>query len=98
MADYLSATGPAGITARGSETHSCWLCGTWLHKYQLIPDGGLACSDLRWYCRDVQRCTERWTAGLQGQPAEVEGAAQAAVDAALGRPPVAAGGASPPSD
>jgi len=28
--------------------------------YQLVPDGGDACADVRWYCRDARECTERW--------------------------------------
>ena len=27
----------------------------------MIPDGGSACDDIRWYCQDAQACTERWT-------------------------------------
>jgi hypothetical protein len=40
---------------------SCWMCGIRLSADQMVPDGGSACPDLRWYCRDVERCTERWT-------------------------------------
>jgi len=28
---------------------------------QLVPDGGSACADVRWYCRDLRACTSRWT-------------------------------------
>ena len=40
---------------------SCWMCGIRLPADQMVPDGGGACPDLRWYCRDVGSCTERWT-------------------------------------
>jgi hypothetical protein len=26
-----------------------------------VPDGGQACADIRWYCKDAKACTERWT-------------------------------------
>ena len=42
----------------------------------LVPDGGQACADVRWYCKDAQACTERWTANpprhLQASPARRE--------------------------
>ncbi|HEY2551371.1 MAG TPA: hypothetical protein VGI64_12415 [Streptosporangiaceae bacterium] len=44
-----------------SQIRACWMCGTQLPSPQLIADGSAACSDIRWYCRDVRRCTERWT-------------------------------------
>jgi hypothetical protein len=40
---------------------SCWLCGTRLPAREMVADGGSACADLRWYCADTRRCTERWT-------------------------------------
>jgi hypothetical protein len=51
---------------RNSMTESCWLCGIRLRVDQLVPDGGSACSDVRWYCRDLTGCTQRWTARLKG--------------------------------
>jgi len=27
----------------------------------MVPDGGSACADVRWYCRDMRACTGRWT-------------------------------------
>ena len=41
---------------------SCWMCGIRLRADQMVADGGSACLDLRWYCRDTRACTERWTA------------------------------------
>jgi hypothetical protein len=32
----------------------------------MVPDGGQACADIRWYCTDAKSCTQRWTAGLAG--------------------------------
>lgn len=40
---------------------ACWLCGIHLPASQMVPDGGSACLDLRWYCRDTWACTQRWT-------------------------------------
>ena len=37
------------------------MCGIRLPADQMVPDGGSGCADLRWYCRDVGSCTERWT-------------------------------------
>jgi hypothetical protein len=34
----------------------------------LVPDGGQACADIRWYCQDAKSCTERWTANLPRHP------------------------------
>jgi hypothetical protein len=39
----------------------CALCGTELPLGLMIPDGGQACADLRWYCKDAEACTQRWT-------------------------------------
>jgi len=79
MADGFSASDEAGIGARRSATESCWLCGAWLHKQQLMPDGGPACADVRWYCRDLRTCTQRWTSSQShGLPADVDATRQAA--------------------
>jgi len=32
----------------------------------MMPDGGQACADIRWYCQDVMSCTQRWTASSPG--------------------------------
>jgi hypothetical protein len=42
----------------------CSLCGIALPTGLLVPDGGQACADVRWYCKDAKACTERWTANL----------------------------------
>ncbi|MGN6177025.1 MAG: hypothetical protein ACTHPS_29340, partial [Streptosporangiaceae bacterium] len=57
-----------GIAARRSATESCWLCGANLHQSHLVPDGGPACADIRWYCRDLYRCTQRWITSHRRAP------------------------------
>jgi hypothetical protein len=52
---------PVRYWARQANVKSCWMCGTRLPAEQLVADGGSACPDLRWYCRDTRACTERWT-------------------------------------
>ena len=47
--------------AEQASTRRCWLCGIRLPVEQMVADGGSACLDLRWYCRDTWACTERWT-------------------------------------
>ena len=37
------------------------MCGIALPLALLVPDGSQACADIRWYCKDVKSCTERWT-------------------------------------
>lgn len=49
-------------------TAQCSLCGIALPIGQLVPDGGRACADIRWYCQDAQSCTERWTGNLPRHP------------------------------
>jgi hypothetical protein len=45
-------------------TVACAMCGIQLPVHQMVADGGQACADVRWYCKDAQSCTERWTASL----------------------------------
>jgi hypothetical protein len=40
------------------------MCGIQLPAHQMVADGGQACADVRWYCRDTKSCTERWTSRL----------------------------------
>ena len=47
---------------RPLQVAQCSLCGIALPIGLMVPDGGQACSDVRWYCKDAQACTERWTA------------------------------------
>jgi hypothetical protein len=46
----------------------CSLCGIALPTGLMVPDGGQACADIRWYCKDAKSCTERWTASLPRHP------------------------------
>ena len=46
----------------------CSLCGIALPTGLMVPDGGQACVDIRWYCKDAKACTERWTASLPRHP------------------------------
>jgi hypothetical protein len=87
MSDLLPNVLPPGspLTRRAALV-SCWLCGIRLHQNQMVPDGGHACSDLRWYCKDTRACTERWTSGQpQNRPAE-------AAQPGQGHPPLDANG------
>ena len=47
---------------RPLEVAECAMCGIALPLAFLVPDGGQACADIRWYCKDARSCTERWTA------------------------------------
>ena len=49
------------VSLANPAVQSCWLCGTRLPAREMVSDGGSACPDLRWYCADTRRCTERWT-------------------------------------
>ena len=46
---------------RPLEVAECAMCGSALPLALLVPDGGQACADIRWYCKDARSCTERWT-------------------------------------
>ena len=72
MADETRAPSAAGFAARRAGVASCWMCGIRLQQAQMVPDGGDACGDVRWYCRDTEACTERWTsARRQARTTEV---------------------------
>lgn len=51
----------SSISLANPAVQPCWLCGTRLPAREMVADGGSACADLRWYCADTRRCTERWT-------------------------------------
>jgi len=53
---------------RSLPSAQCSLCGIALPTGLLVPDGGQACADIRWYCKDAKACTERWTANLPRHP------------------------------
>jgi hypothetical protein len=52
---------PVPLWGERAGIKSCWMCGIRLPADQMVADGGSACLDLRWYCRDTLGCTERWT-------------------------------------
>jgi len=72
------------------QTATCSLCGIELPIGLMVPDGGQACTDLRWYCKDAKSCTERWTARPPrparrlAPAAEAEAEAEDASEAAVG--------------
>ena len=51
---------------RQLQSAHCSLCGIDLPIGLMVPDGGQACADIRWYCKDAKSCTERWTTRLPG--------------------------------
>ena len=60
MADTTRAPLAEGLAARRGAVVSCWMCGIHLHQNQMMADGGSACDDLRWYCKDARACNDRW--------------------------------------
>ncbi len=46
---------------RPLEVAQCSMCGITLPLGLMVPDGGQACADIRWYCKDAMACTKRWT-------------------------------------
>jgi hypothetical protein len=61
----------------------CSLCGIALPTGLMVPDGGQACADIRWYCKDAKACTERWTANLPRHPHIAPTSASSAPQASL---------------
>jgi len=59
LAESPAAAPPGGL--RPLAVASCSLCGIARPLGLLVPDGGQACADVRWYCKDARACTERWT-------------------------------------
>lgn len=56
---------------RPLEVAQCSLCGVARPLGLLVPDGGQACADIRWYCKDAISCTERWVAARRQRSAYV---------------------------
>ena len=67
------------------------MCGIALPLGLLVPDGGQACADIHWYCKDAMSCTERWTTarppGRAHMPAAPDDAFAGAEEAAPERAP-----------
>lgn len=74
----------ATVPAARAGVEACWMCGIRLPADQLVADGGSACADVRWYCRDLRSCTERWTSRAS-RPAGI-GSAAAGPPGAAGSP------------
>ena len=60
-----------GDRLRPLEVAQCSLCGAARPLGLLVPDGGQACADIRWYCKDSKSCTERWVAARPPRRAHV---------------------------
>jgi hypothetical protein len=45
---------------RPLDVAECALCGFTHPLGLMVPDGGSACADVKWYCKDTRSCTERW--------------------------------------
>jgi hypothetical protein len=86
-----------GLPARRAAVVSCWMCGIRQNPDQMVPDGGSACADIRWYCQDTRACTERWApAGRQARAAGVASPGNAIAAHTVQAPkPAAAGSAAP---
>jgi hypothetical protein len=67
---------------RPLEVAQCSLCGIARPLGLLVPDGGQACADIRWYCKDSISCTERWVAARRQPSAYVPATAGPALVAA----------------
>jgi hypothetical protein len=53
---------PGDHRLRPLDVDVCSLCGVARPLGLLVPDGKPESADVRWYCKDVKSCTERWTA------------------------------------
>ena len=70
MAAHASSA-EARTPSRGAlQVVKCSLCGMERPIGLMVPDGGEACADLRWYCKDAKSCTQRWTSRLREPEAE----------------------------
>ena len=71
-----TTAGPSDNHRRPLAVAECSMCGTARPLGLLVPDGGSACADIRWYCKDVKSCTERWTTGVPPKPGYLPGEAR----------------------
>jgi hypothetical protein len=85
MAEQARALSEEGSAVGRAAVVSCWMCGIRLQQAQMVPDGGGACGDIRWYCRDTRACTERWTSTRR--QARAAGAGAGGGDLAASRRP-----------
>jgi hypothetical protein len=68
---------------RPLEVAHCSMCDIALPLGLMVPDGGQACADIRWYCKDARSCTERWTTARPQGPAQTPAVPGTAVAGAL---------------
>ena len=59
-----AAAGPGEGGLRPLEVAECTMCGIERPLGLLVPDGDRTAEDVRWYCKDVRSCTDRWTTAL----------------------------------
>ena len=85
----LALAEPPAATPRGQlrrlEAAQCSMCGVAPPLALLVPDGGQACADIRWYCKDAKSCTERWITARPPGPAHTPAGPRTAV-AGAGEP------------
>src|SRR5271169_783229 len=78
MAAYASSLRDSAAqrnsNTRALQVAKCSLCGLEHPIGLMVPDGGDACADLRWYCKDARSCTQRWTSNLRVPAAETAAA------------------------
>lgn len=84
---------PTPLWGERTGIKSCWMCGIRLPADQMVADGGSACLDLRWYCRDTLGCTERWTSRSVRSAAIRQATAETPKEP--GKPPTSADAAQP---
>ena len=86
--DHAEPEGTAALPKRPRplEEAQCAMCGIALPLGLLVPDGGHACADVRWYCKDAMSCTKRWTTaqtpGHAHKPAAPDDAVAGSAEAA----------------
>jgi hypothetical protein len=73
-APAVPATATQRNRPRPLEVARCSLCGIALPLGLLVPDGGQACTDIRWYCKDAMSCANRWTTANPPAPAHMPAA------------------------
>lgn len=86
MAARASSPAATALSNRVLRVAECSLCGLERPVGLMVPDGGEACADLRWYCKDTRSCTERWTSRLREPEAESPPAPEPAAPAAAALP------------
>ena len=89
-ADTSSMWDPAAQRGGGNralQVARCSLCDLERPIGLMVADGGEACDDLRWYCKDAKSCTLRWTSRPPEPPAGT-GPPAGTAPASVGEAPV----------